>query len=409
MPERALSILSHAVESLRLHRMRAAFSALGIVCAVVSFVAMLGLSEGARRQTLAQIEQLGMRNIIVRAIPLTEEQGRKARFAGSRGLTAADAERIQRADARVSQVAALRDVRATVVEPAAASAPGVVAVTANLPSLQGMRVASGRFISEDDVERRNMVCVIGYELARRLRADGQAGGTVRVQHSLCKVVGVLTRSGRRTARNAAIAARNFDNAVLLPLGAEAAFAAPAGELSEIIVETRSPDEVIALLPVVRRVLEVEHKRVTDYRLVAPHELLRQAERSRRDFDILAVALATVCLAVGGIGIMNTMLASVVARTREIGIRRAVGATRRDIAMQFMVEAALLSGGGALVGLALGAVGVLTVASIAGWPVALGTATMVVPVAAALVAGMFFGAYPALYAARLDPSAALRHD
>jgi putative ABC transport system permease protein len=169
--------------------------------------------------------------------------------------------------------------------------------------------------------------------------------------------------------------RDYDNVVMLPLGAENAFAPDAGAVTELVAEAASADDVMDSIPVVRRALEIAHRNVADYRIVAPQELLRQAERSRRSFDILAASLAAICLVVGGIGIMNTMLAAVTERTREIGIRRAVGATRADIASQFLAEAALLTAAGAAVGIALGIVGVLAVSAIAGWPVAIGFTTV----------------------------------
>jgi putative ABC transport system permease protein len=340
----AAASLRQAAASLALHRLRAGLSALGVVCGVLSFVVILSLGEGARRQTLEQIAQLGMRNVLVRANVLSEERARKAREDGSAGLALDDAVRLLRAEPAVEQVAALREVPATVVERAADAAPLVLAVTPNFLEVQGLQVASGRFIAEDDVHERRLACVLGADFARRLAADGHPGASLRIEGSVCRVVGVLHRfrsdgAGAATRATAgAIALRDYDDAIVVPLGTEGAFAPAPGTVTELVARMRGEDRVMPALPGMRRALAVAHHGVDDYTIVAPQELLARAAAARRNFDILAASLAVLCLVVGGIGIMNTLLASVTERTREIGIRRAVGATRRHIAMQFMSEA-----------------------------------------------------------------------
>jgi putative ABC transport system permease protein len=401
--------MREALRSLALHRLRAVLSALGIVCGVVSFVAMISLSEGARRETLAQIEQLGMKNVMIRAAALTDEQRRQARGQGSPGLRMQDAQRLLAGVDRIVRVGAVREVVAEVVEPGRERSPSVIAVTPNFAQLSRLEVGSGRFLADDDMRRRSLACVLGRDVAQRLGRDGDLGGTVRVQGTLCKVVGVLRHFERRTGGNSAIALRDYDNAIVLVLGAEDAFVPDPGTVTELIAEMRSPDDVIPAIAPLKRALDVAHHKVDDYRVVAPQELLRQAQQSRRNFDILAGSLAVICLIVGGIGIMNTMLASVTERTREIGVRRAVGATRAHIARQFLAEAGVLAAGGAVAGIVIGILGVLVVSAFAGWPVAIGPATVLVPALAAIAAGLFFGIHPALRAAGLDPIAALRHD
>ncbi len=391
-----VELVREAVRSLRLHRLRATLSALGIVCGVMSFVAMMSLSEGARRETLASIEQLGMRNVLVR---------------GTASITLDDALRLRAAVPTITRVAAVREVRASVVEPAHMAAPLVLAMTPSYLDVHGLEVASGRTMAEDDLRSRSLVCVLGHEVSRRLGPAGQPGSVLRIEGSVCRVVGVLRHFERRDPKGSSVSVRDFDNVVAVPLGVERAFDAdpdPAA-LSELVAEMRSADEVMAWLPAVRRALEVAHRGADDYRVIAPQELLRQARAARRNFDILAASLAALCLLAGGIGIMNTLLASVTERTREIGIRRAVGATRTHIAVQFLAEAGVLTAAGVVAGLVLGIVAVLAVSLAAGWPAAFPASAIVIPALAAAAAGVFFGIHPALQAAGLDPIAALRHE
>src|SRR5688572_18382819 len=291
-----VELVREAVRSLRLHRLRATLSALGIVCGVMSFVAMLSLSEGARRETLASIEQLGMRNVLVR---------------GTASITLDDALRLRAAVPSITRVAAVREVRASVVEPAHMAAPLVLAMTPSYLDVHGLEVASGRTMAEEDLHSRSLVCVLGQEVSRRLGPVGQPGSVLRIEGSVCRVVGVLRHFERRDPKGSSVSVRDFDNVVAVPLGAERAFDPDPDPtaLSELVAEMRSADDVMAWLPAVRRALEVAHRGADDYRVIAPQELLRQAQAARRNFDVLAASLAVLCLLAGGIGIMNTLLAS----------------------------------------------------------------------------------------------------
>ncbi len=396
-----------ALHSLALQRLRAALSTLGVVLGVVTFVILLGLGEGAKRQALGQIEQLGTRNVIVRAGGQTAEQVLEARRRGSAGLALADGERLREAVPSITRWSAVREVPASVAGLARGAAPQVIATGPELIAVYRVELDRGRFITEDDVRSRSLVCVVGEDVARRLGPDAQAGGTLRIQESPCRVVGVLRRPDRRNREAGAIAARDFDNAVLVPIGAETAFAAQSAGVTEIVAQFRRSGDVAESLPLVRRTLAIAHRGVEDYQLIAPQELLRQAERARRSFNLLIGSIALVSLLAGGVGIMSAMLANVSERTREIGIRRALGATRRDIARQFFAEAAVLTALGAAVGLAIGLVA-LVIAALLGWPVAVSVWALGAPVTLALVVGCACTVYPALAAARLDPVEALRH-
>lgn len=391
-----------------MHRLRAALSALGVVCGVLSFVLLMCVSEGARRDTLARIGQLGMHNVLVRASPLTAEQSREARRQGSGGLTRADGDRLREAVPAIRSVGAVRELPAAAAELGRHGTSIVLAVTPEFIRLQGLELVAGRFLVEDDMRLRSPLCTIGEEAAHRLGPEGRPGGTLRIENAVYRVVGVLRRVGHKSSSGSVVTVRDFNNAIMLPLGSEIAIASADDTVSELVAEFHDADAVLPSLPAVRRTLSIAHRGAEDTHVVAPQELLQQAERAQRSFLVLTGTIAIVSLLAGGIGIMNTMLASVTERTREIGVRRAMGATRHHILVQFLAEAMLLTVSGGAVGLTLGVAAALGVNTLAGWPVTITAWALVLPAVTAILAGLFFGVYPAILAARMDPVEALRH-
>lgn len=400
--------LRYASRSLWQHRLRALLSVLGIVCGVSSFVAMICVGEGAKRETLTQIEQLGTSNVLVRAAAMSNEQAGEARQRGSRGLELADGERLRASVASVAEVAAVLEMKVTTLALSRQAAPQILAVTPNFGSVQGLDIAVGRFIAEADSTERNLVCVLGHGLALSLGTAGRPGGLLRLHNSLCKVVGVLHE--RKSGKSSAIAARDFDNTVLVPLGAIGVLAGGRPDaVSELVLRLAAAKDVLPALPLIRRVLEVNHRGADDYSIIVPQELLRQAQRTQATFDAVLGSVAAISLLVGGIGIMNVMLASVMERRREIGIRRAVGATQRHITTQFMTETVLLTSVGGVLGIAVGVLGTLMLGTVTGWVTAISAWALLLPLLMSALTGLFFGLYPALQAARLDPIAALRYE
>lgn len=406
-PPRSVRLLRQGACSVLAHRLRAALSVLGVTCGVVSFVLLVCVSEGAQRDTLARIGQLGMRNVLVRASPLDPEQAREARMRGSHGLNRADGRHLAEAIPGISSVGLIREVRGA-AEAGRHGKPMIAAVTPEFVRLAGVTVVAGRAIAPDDVKLRSTVCIVGEDAARRLGREGQVGGSLRIEGAIFRIVGIVRRGGAAGSPGSTAATRDFDNAILVPLGAESGFAPAGDEVSEIVVEFREADAILPSLPALRRTLAIAHHGVEDTEIVAPQELLQQASQAQRNFLVLTGSIALVAMITGGIGIMNTMLAAVSERTREIGVRRAVGATRRDILLQFVAESVILTAAGALAGLALGLAAALAVSAVAGWPVTISIWSLVLPAGAALLAGVFFGGYPALLAARMDPVEALRH-
>ncbi|MDH3582769.1 MAG: ABC transporter permease, partial [Phycisphaerae bacterium] len=351
-------ILLSAWRCLQQRRLRSFLSTLGIVFAVVAVVSMLAIAEGARRQTMEQIAQLGTRNIIIRQAKLTDEQKRSASERLSRGLELADEQRLRRGLAAAGQVAPLREVRAAVAGATEETSIEVLAVTGAYQPTMSLDVGTGRFLSESDVRRRNLVCVVGAEIGALLKRGLQPGQTLHLEQRSYRVVGVLQARDHTAAQGSALSVRNYNRSILIPLGAEPA--AVGSSLSEIIVQVHDEALVPAAALAARRVLRRNHGGVEDFQLVVPQELLEQAARTQRIFTLVLASIAAISLLVGGIGIMNVMLASVSERTREIGIRRSVGASRLHIVAQFLAESVMLTVAGGGVGVFLGVVAAMAI-------------------------------------------------
>jgi putative ABC transport system permease protein len=408
-----------ALRSLLHHKLRSLLSVLGFVCGVMAVVAMISIGQGAKQETIRQIEQLGTHNIYIKAVALTDNQTAKARERLSRGLTLSDLQRIRAGCAAAAKIACLREINAPILGLPREMTPQVVACSENYAQLLGMHIVAGRFIAPLDRRRRNLVCVLGSETARQMEELGSPGGFIRIHHHLVKVVGILNRIEGQTDSSSTVSARNYNEMVFVPLEVAGTLDSPGpgqeektgitGRLSEIVVQVAQEADVVSTAGIVRRIMEVAHHNARDYQLIVPLELLRQAEQTQRTFNLVLGAIAAISLLAGGIGIMNIMLATVSERTREIGIRRAVGATRRHIWTQFLLESVMLTVSGGIIGLLCGFVAVAGISRMAGWPVAISLWAVVLPVIMSLMAGIFFGLYPARQAARVDPIVALRHE
>ena len=349
---------------------------------------------------MSQIESLGMKNILVRSAELTPEQNEAVLLKGSHGLLDSDAERISASASGIAEVAALREVKATLHAIAGQFVPMVLEVTPNLLGVQELEVQVGRFLAQSDLASHALTCVLGAGLAHRLGAEGALGATLRLEGRLYRVVGVLGSLGRRSGGKGAVSSRDFAQAMFIPFGSR-------GRVTELIAASRSVEGVVGAATAIRRVMEVVHRGAEDYRIVVPQELLRQAEHARSTFDILLGSIGVISLLIGGIGIMNVMLANVAERTYEIGLRRALGATKEAVLAQFLIEAVVLTGVGGALGVILGLGGLLMVSSLVDWAFCVTPFSLFVPLTLSVALGLAFGLYPALKASRLDPAQALR--
>jgi putative ABC transport system permease protein len=413
--KKPIKVINIALRSLLQHKLRTALSILGVICGVMAVMTMISIGEGAKRESLVQIEQLGTKNIYIKAISLTDVQKKKAMDKRSPGMGASDAARIRRECPGVTDVAYLKELKASVMAAFKDISPQVVACSANYSGLQSIHVSRGRSLTEQDMVQKNQVCVLGDRVAKNLGLQGHVGNFVRIENSLFKIIGQLQPFDRKAVKSGAITARNYNEMVIIPLAAAAMFdenpsinsVSKSSELTEIIVQVRSTDQVDATAKVIRRIIEHAHGGAEDYQVVVPQELLRQSQKIQRTFNIVLGSIALISLLVGGIGIMNIMLATVSERTREIGIRRSLGATQQNIVIQFLTEAIILTFSGGIIGIVFGIGGVFLISAIAGWNTAITILSLVLPLLTSILTGIFFGLYPAYVAAKMDPIVALR--
>jgi len=388
------------LRSLLLHKLRSALSILGVVFGVSAVVAMSSVGEGARREALAQIGALGVDSISIRARGTPD----------SPGLSLKDAQSVAEVVPGVFGVAPLRQASLT----AEAAGRQIEATVVGTVPAYGVAARIerrwGRFLSDLDVREQKRVAVLGAQVARALFPFGDpCGERLLLGGDWFQVVGVLEGRAGTRSRGTPIRTLDVNLAVFVPLPSLDRGQDPRPDgIDEVVMRVADVGQVAQVAEVVRAVAS-RASGGARLDVLVPREILRQKERTQRVFDVVTGMIAAISLLVGGIGIMNIMLATVAERTREVGIRRALGATRQDVAAQFLVEASLLTAAGGLLGAALGIVGSFLIESLAGWPTALSASMLVFALAMAVAAGLGFGLYPAWEASRLEPMDALRYE
>ena len=416
------------IKSLWLHRLRSLLTVLGIVFGVCSVIAMLAIGEGASFEAQEQIKNLGSQNIILRSVKPPEEQKVSDKNSQSYvlqyGLTYADIRRIRATLPGVTVVVPARVMREYVWNISRRVDCDIMGTVPWYPQMRNQRLAKGRFFTENEMDEKANVCVLGAETAEKLfPLEGPIGRQVRVGGEYYSVIGVVQARGKsaKAEEGDDTTKKSATDRMFIPLETakvrfgeilrkmrSGSFEQERVELHEVTLKVAHPDEVVPVSMAMSTLMERNHKK-KDYEMIVPLELLKRAERTKQIFNIVLGSIAAISLIVGGIGIMNIMLASVTERTREIGIRRALGAKRRDIIVQFLVETVILSGAGGVIGVLVGVAIPYLVTYFAKMVTIITLWSPVLAFSISGLVGVVFGIYPAMRAASMDPVEALRHE
>lgn len=409
------------IENLLLHKLRSILTMIGVVFGVGSVVAMLSVGEGASKEALEQIQRLGSNNIIVSSVKsMAEESPTAHRIRMSvYGLTYHDFERLGTTFAAVSRAAPAKIVRKDARLHDKTMEVRVVGTTSAWFELLPRNVICGRTLTAYEDEHRNPVAVVTETVARRLLAGRSAlGESIRVGGGVFTVIGVVQNGG---GASGAIQSPDQPIDIYVPINVakdyfgdinrrmiSGTFEIENVELHQLVLQTASMADVESVAAGIEEMLRRSHKN-KDYAISVPLALLKQAQATKRTFNIVLGSIACISLLVGGIGIMNIMLAAVTERTREIGIRRAIGAKRKHIIVQFLIETVVLSTTGGLLGLGIGMIVPWAITYFSGMATVLTYWGVLLPLSISVAIGIIFGLYPAFHAANVDPIVALRHE
>ena len=405
------------LENLRAHKMRSALTMLGMIFGVAAVVAMLSIGAGAQQEVMAFIEQLGVRNLIVEAREAPDNQTLQKVRKLSAGLSFQDVRIIQ---ANLDGIdAASPRKRFTpsklIPRPVGGDIPIVYGVTPAYQKIANLQVASGRFFDEAETTAAAPVAVVGEAAAATLfGVEDPVGQYLNVNEQWFRVIGVAGPQLTVQSDVAGIPAHDRNNIIYVPLYAsifrlEDGQSAQKDEIDGIYLQMKPSADVPSAAALIRGVLDVAHRGAGDFTIVSPAELLAEQRRTQRIFEMVMVAIASISLLVGGIGIMNIMLASVLERTREIGVRRAIGARQRDVVRQFLIETTIISLSGGVIGILLGVGLSQLIGVLAGWSTIVTTTSIVLAFGVSVAIGIVFGLYPAVRASRLDPVKALHYE
>jgi putative ABC transport system permease protein len=402
-----------ALASLGRHKLRSFLTMLGMIFGVGAVIAMLSIGAGAEHESLRIIENFGIRNIIIQAKEFKSEELKQIRTE-SLGVSLRDVDALETILKPKPLISGSRLVKTYQINSEKARSDSrVLGVSSTYPTIQNLKLLQGSFFLQSDEKANAQVCVLGIVAKQKLFGFGDVlNRQIKVNDIWMTVVGVLADSIVDKQEFEGVKVQNPNNDIYIPITtAVRKFDTESveNELNEIVVQIGPEADIKEQASTINNLMSVMHRYVDDYSIVVPEKLLEQNQRTQGIFNIVMGAIASISLLVGGIGIMNIMLASVLERTNEIGLRRAIGAKKFDIRMQFMAEAVAISLAGGLIGVGLGYGISKAVAMFSGWSTIITTGSIGLSFGVSSIIGLIFGIYPAVQASNLDPIECLRYE
>lgn len=419
------------------HKLRSVLTALGIIFGVAAVIAMLSIGEGARREALEQIRLMGVNNIIIRSKEPTKQSFSQAKANFSPGLTMLDGQAIAEICPNVSAIVPQWEKTVPAMRQSERLDVKLIGTTPQFLPVFNYSLNEGAFLSSYHLEHQANVCVIGDGVKDKLfHFENPVGKPIKLENQWFTVIGVMARQLSQTKKIENLKLRNLNTDVYIPIttaqyklermrgqssgsvmffggGARVSsgqeMPVPKRQLDQLVVKIGQEEAIDEAVPILRHILARRHFNVDDYEVIVPDVLLAQSQKTQRIFNVVMGAIAGISLLVGGIGIMNIMLASVLERTREIGVRRAVGATRQDVLSQFLFEALVLSIIGGMIGIGFGYLLTELITLYAGWRTIMSAPAILLAFTVSAAVGVAFGYYPARKAAYQNPIDALRYE
>jgi putative ABC transport system permease protein len=363
----------------------------------MALITMLSIGEGAKQEMLEQIAQLGTHNMIIRA------------SSDATSFSEKDIKIFKDSIPSLKKISAIQEVTGTVSGFSTPLHPDIVATDRSFADIKKLQVVQGRFLSDIDVKNHHYVCVLGYDFSLQLGVKGHVGQSIMINGIRFLVIGILTPTYWKSSKSVSILARNINTSILIPLSiASSIDQAQRTSYSEIILQTEKTESLHFTKKLANQILLKKNRQRENWQITIPEELLRQSLRTQKNFNIVLGSIATISLLVGGIGIMNVMLATVAERAREIGIRRSLGATQMHILMQFLTETFALTLFGSILGIISGMALSQIICYYAGWKMIVTLWSIVLSLFMSFIVGLCAGIHPAHRAAHISPIDALRN-